>query len=113
MAALVLASGTARGEEKADPLPGFGMGIGLGLGTTYTGGTPATSPVSIAATFHVSDSVRIEPDFGLWYDSKGATTTAPLPDSWASCDATSTLIVEPSPDGLSTSPPAPGSRSAP
>ena len=36
-----------------------------------------------------------------------------LPECWASCDATSTLIIAPAPGKPSTSLPAPGSRSAP
>jgi hypothetical protein len=77
-AVLVLASAIARGEEKVEPLPGFGMGIGLGLGNTYTGGTPATPPVSILATFNVSDSFRVEPNFGFWVVTKGASASTVL-----------------------------------
>src|SRR5512137_1011793 len=77
-----LAASTARAEEKAEPLPGFGMGIGVGLGNTYTGGTPATPPISILATFNVSDSFRLEPNFGFWVVTEGA-TGSPLFDTVA------------------------------
>jgi hypothetical protein len=73
-----LAASTARAEEKAEPLPGFGMGIGIGLGNTYTGGTPATPPVSVLATFNLSDSFRIEPNFGFWVVTEGATASSLL-----------------------------------
>jgi hypothetical protein len=75
---LALAPATARAEEKAEPLPSFGLGVGLGIGNTYTGGTPATPPVSILATFNLSDSFRLEPNFGFWVVSKGATASTIL-----------------------------------
>ena len=74
----VLTAFSARAEEKAEPLPGFGMGIGIGLGNTYTGGTPATPPISILATFNLSDSFRLEPNFGFWVVTEGATASTLL-----------------------------------
>ena len=83
VAAIALAAAfSARAEEKAEPLPGFGMGIGIGLGNTYTGGTPATPPISILATFNLSDSFRLEPNFGFWVVTEGA-TGSPLLDTVA------------------------------
>ena len=73
-----LAASTARAEEKAEPLPGFGMGLGIGLGNAYTGGTPATPPISILATFNVSDSFRLEPNFGFWVVTEGAAASTIL-----------------------------------
>ena len=73
-----LFASTARAEEKAEPLPGFGMGIGIGLGNAYTGGTPATPPISILATFNLSDSFRLEPNFGFWVVTEGATASSLL-----------------------------------
>jgi len=78
VAITLLAVSTARAEEKAEPLPGFGMGIGIGLGNTYTGGTPATPPISILATFNLSDSFRLEPIFGFWVVTEGATASTLL-----------------------------------
>ena len=74
----VVTASSASAEEKAESLPGFGMGIGIGLGNTYTGGTPATPPISILATFNVSDGFRLEPNFGFGVITKGATGSSIL-----------------------------------
>jgi hypothetical protein len=77
VAAIALAAAfSARAEEKAEPLPGFGMGIGIGLGNT--GGTPATPPISILATFNLSEHFRLEPNFGFWVVTEGATASTIL-----------------------------------
>jgi hypothetical protein len=70
--ALLRASPALAEEKKDESIPGFGLGVGVGLGNAYTGGTPATPPVSIYATFNLGESLRLEPNFGYWYIGKGA-----------------------------------------
>jgi hypothetical protein len=66
----------ARAEEKKDDsIPGFGLGVGMGIGNAYSGGSPATPPVSVYATFNLGESFRLEPNFGYWVISKGSTLT--------------------------------------
>jgi hypothetical protein len=74
--ALLGASPALAEEKKDESIPGFGLGVGVGLGNAYTGGTPATPPVSIYATFNLGESLRLEPNFGYWYIGKGASAAS-------------------------------------
>jgi hypothetical protein len=73
----LLGASSAHAEEKKDEsIPGFGLGVGVGLGNVYTGGTPATPPVSVYATFNLGESFRLEPNFGYWYIGKGTSASS-------------------------------------
>ena len=75
--ATFLAATLARADEqKNEPLPGFGLGVGVGIGNAYSGGTPATPPVSVYATFNLGESFRLEPNLGYWYIAKGASAAS-------------------------------------
>jgi hypothetical protein len=62
-------------EEKKEGVPLLGLGVGLGIGNAYSGGTPATPPVSLYATLNLGEHLRIEPNFGYWYIGKGQTAS--------------------------------------
>jgi len=73
----LLGASSVRAEEKKDEsIPGFGLGVGVGLGNVYSGGSPATPPVSIYATINLGESFRLEPNFGYWYIGKGASAAS-------------------------------------
>jgi hypothetical protein len=76
LVALLAASPALAEEKKDESIPGFGLGVGVGLGNVYTGGTPATPPVSVYATFNLGESFRLEPNFGYWYIAKGASAAS-------------------------------------
>lgn len=74
---ILLASAPARGEEeKKEAPPVLGLGVGLGIGNAYSGGTPATPPISLYATVNLGEHLRIEPNFGYWYVGKGASAAS-------------------------------------
>ncbi len=78
-ASLAMGAVEARAEgAKDETIPGFGLGVGIGLGNAYTGGTPATPPVSLYATFNLGDRWRLEPNLGFWYVGKGASAASAL-----------------------------------
>jgi hypothetical protein len=75
--AMLLASPFARADEKKDDsIPGFGLGVGVGIGNAYSGGSPATPPVSVYATVNLGESFRLEPNLGYWYIGKGASAAS-------------------------------------
>jgi hypothetical protein len=75
--AMFLATPLARADEKKEEsIPGFGLGVGVGIGNAYSGGTPATPPVSVYASFNLGEGFRLEPNLGYWYIAKGASAAS-------------------------------------